>query len=177
MASAAFALQGQSGELRTGGTFKTLRILVADDHPLVRRGLKSLIESQPGWSIWAEARTGREAIAKAEELKPDIVILDITMPELNGVEAARRIRKASPHTEILLLSVHYSEQLVRDILRAGARGYVVKDDSDRDLILAVEALAKHKPFLTPRARELALNNFRSRGESPDAGGVVEQLTS
>ena len=100
---------------------KTLRILIADDHDLLRRGLKALLESRPGWTVCAEAHTGREAVTKAEELKPDIVVLDITMPELNGVEAARRILKASPNTEILVLSVHYSDQLIRDILDQAAR--------------------------------------------------------
>jgi len=157
---------------------KALRILIADDHDLMRRGLKSLLESHPGWSICAEAHTGREAVAKAEELKPDIVILDVTMPELNGVEAARRILKASPNTEILVLSVHYSDQLIRDILDAGVRGYIVKSDSDRDLVIAVEALANHKPFFTPRATELILSNFNSKGGSSEVPEVIgERLTS
>jgi DNA-binding NarL/FixJ family response regulator len=144
---------------------KALRILIADDHDLMRRGLKALLESHTGWTVCAEAHTGREAVTKVEELKPDIVILDITMPELNGVEAARRILKASPNTEILVLSVHYSDQLIRDILDAGVRGYIVKSDSDRDLVVAVEALANHKPFFTPRATELILSNFNSKGGS------------
>jgi len=157
---------------------KTLRILVADDHDLMRRGLKSLLESHPGWSVCAEAHTGREAVAKAEEIKPDIVILDITMPELNGVEAARRILKASPNTEILVLSVHYSDQLIRDILDAGVRGYIVKSDSDRDLVIAVEALANHKPFFTPRATELILSNFNNKGGSTEIPDVIgDRLTS
>ena len=137
------------------------------------------MESHPGWTVCAEAHTGREAVSKAEELKPDIVILDITMPELNGVEAARRILKGSPNTEILVLSVHYSDQLIRDILDAGVRGYIVKSDSDRDLVVAVEALANHKPFFTPRATELILNNFNSKGgsvsELPETIG--DRLTS
>lgn len=158
---------------------RNLRILIADDHDLMRRGLKALLESHPGWTVCAEAHTGREAVSKAEELKPDIVILDITMPELNGVEAARRILKGSPNTEILVLSVHYSDQLIRDILDAGVRGYIVKSDSDRDLVVAVEALANHKPFFTPRATELILNNFNSKGgsvtELPETIG--DRLTS
>jgi DNA-binding NarL/FixJ family response regulator len=156
---------------------KALRILIADDHDLMRRGLKSLLESHPGWSICAEAHTGREAVSKTEELRPDIVILDITMPELNGVEAARRILKASPNTEILVLSVHYSDQLIRDILDAGVRGYIVKSDSDRDLVIAVEALANHKPFFTPRATELILSNFNSKGGSEVPEVIGERLTS
>jgi DNA-binding NarL/FixJ family response regulator len=157
---------------------KNLRILIADDHDLMRRGLKALLQSKPGWTICAEAHTGREAVTKAEELKPDIVILDITMPELNGVEAARRILKASPNTEILVLSVHYSDQLIRDILDAGVRGYIVKSDSDRDLIVAVEALANHKPFFTPRATELILNNFnRGSSAAPSPEFIGDRLTS
>jgi len=143
----------------------TLRILIADDHDLMRRGLKSVLEARPGWTICGEAHTGREAVTKTEQLRPDIVVLDISMPELNGIEAARQILQASPNTEILILSVHYSDQLIREILEAGVRGYVVKSDSDRDLVVAVEALANHKPFFTPRATELILSNFSNKGGS------------
>jgi DNA-binding NarL/FixJ family response regulator len=129
-----------------GGGSKPLRVLVADDHDLVRRGVRALLESHSEWSICAEACTGRDAVSKSSELKPDIVILDIAMPELNGVEAARKIHKASPGTEILALSVHYSDQLAREILDAGIHGYIVKSDSEGDLVAAVEALARHKPF-------------------------------
>ena len=139
---------------------KNLRILVADDHDVVRRGIKSLIESRPEWHVCDEARSGREAVAKAEERKPDIAVLDISMPELNGLEAARRIRKVSPNSEILILSMHYSDQLIREILDAGVRGFVVKSDSDQDLIVALESLANHKPFFTFKATELMLTNFR-----------------
>src|SRR6201988_2219317 len=157
---------------------KNLRILIADDHDLMRRGVKTLLQSHAGWEICGEAHTGREAVAQAEELKPDIVILDISMPELNGVEAARRIRKASPGTEILVLSVHYSDQLIRDILDAGVRGYIVKSDSDRDLVIAIEALANHKPFFTPRATELILSNFNSKGGSVEVPDLIgDRLTS
>jgi DNA-binding NarL/FixJ family response regulator len=153
---------------------KSLRILIADDHDLMRRGLRTLLETHPGWTVCAEANTGRDAVAKAEELRPDIVIMDITMPELNGVEAARRILKASPSTEILILSVHHSDQLIREILAAGARGYIVKSDSDRDLLVAVEALSNHKPFFTPRATELMLNGLDNRNAA--AGGLPQSLS-
>src|ERR1700692_716730 len=103
---------------------KPLRILIADDHDLVRRGVKALLQSHANWQVCGEATTGREAVAKAEELKPDILILDISMPDLNGVEAARRVRKASTNTEILILSMHYSDQLIREIVDAGVRGYI-----------------------------------------------------
>ena len=147
---------------------KPLRILIADDHDLMRRGVKTLVESHAGWEVCGEATTGREAVAKVEELKPDVLILDISMPDLNGVEAARRVRKASANTEILILSMHYSDQLIREIVDAGVRGYIVKSDSDRDLITAVEALSKHKPFFTSQATEVILGGF-------NAGGTVKEV--
>jgi DNA-binding NarL/FixJ family response regulator len=164
--------------LDVGENMKALRILVADDHDLMRRGIKALLQSHAGWEVCGEAHTGREAVTKAEELKPDIVILDISMPDLNGVDAAKRIRKGSPDTEVLILSVHYSDQLIRDILEAGVRGYIVKSDSDRDLIIAVETLANHKPFFTPRATEVMLTNFnegKTRTEPPET--MRDRLTS
>jgi DNA-binding NarL/FixJ family response regulator len=157
---------------------KNLRILIADDHDLMRRGVKALIQSHSGWEVCGEAHTGREAVSQAEELKPDVLILDVSMPDLNGLEAARRIRKAAPNVEILVLSMHYSDQLIRDILEAGVRGYIVKSDSDRDLIIAVETLANHKPFFTPRATEVLLGNFntgRPTGEGPES--ARDRLTS
>ena len=157
---------------------KNLRILVADDHDVVRRGIKSLLESRQEWQVCDEAHSGREAVAKSEEKKPDIVILDISMPELNGLEAARRIRKVSPNSEILILSVHYSDQLIREILDAGVRGFVVKSDSDRDLIVAVEALANHKPYFTSKATEVILTNFQRPASIPAPGEMrTGRLTS
>ncbi len=157
---------------------KALRILVADDHDLLRRGVKTLLLSHAGWEICGEAKTGREAVSKAEELRPDVVVLDIGMPDLNGVEAAKRIRKGSPNTEILILSMHYSDQLIREIVEAGVRGYIVKSDSDRDLIIAVETLARHKPFFTPHATEVILGSFNTGGPVKEVPELVSQrLTS
>ncbi len=157
---------------------RNLRILIADDHDLMRRGLKALIESRPGWQVCDEAHTGQEAVTKSEELKPDVAIIDISMPELNGLEAARRIREASPHTQILILSVHYSDQLIRDILRAGVQGYIVKSDSDRDLLVALEALGNHKPFFTSKAMEVVLTKFDGSGSRLTNDDVVgDRLTS
>src|ERR1700687_2062439 len=157
---------------------KPLRILIADAHALLRRGVKTLLLSHAGWEICGEAKTGREAVAKAESLKPDILVLDISMPDLNGVEAARRIRKSSANTEILILSMHYSDQLIREIVDAGVRGYIVKSDSDRDLIIAVETLAKHQPFFTPHATEVILGSFNAGGPVPNApGSIRDRLTS
>jgi DNA-binding NarL/FixJ family response regulator len=138
---------------------KELRILVADDHDIIRRGLKHLITSRQGWEVCAEAKTGREAVSLTAELKPDVVVMDIGMPDLNGLEAARQIRKNSPKTEILILTLHFSDQLVRDIVDAGARAYITKADADRDLVTAVEALSHHRTFFTARAAEMLLNNF------------------
>ena len=157
---------------------KNLRILIADDHDLMRRGVKALIESHPGWEICDEAHTGREAVAKAEQTKPDVVILDITMPELNGLEAAKSIQRVSPGTEILILSVHYSDQLIREILAAGVRGYLMKSDSDRDLVHAVEQLANHMPFFTSKAAEMMLARFNHSGSRPDVGEMIrDRLTA
>jgi DNA-binding NarL/FixJ family response regulator len=152
---------------RTGHMMTMLRVLIADDHDLMRRGLKALVESHPGWQVCDEAHTGREAVEKAAASKPDVVILDISMPELNGLEAARSIRKTSPSTEILILSVHYSDQLILDILKAGVHGYILKSDSDRDLISALERLANHKSFFTVKAAEMMLTNFKHSGSQPD----------
>src|ERR1700735_3325022 len=145
-----------------------LRILVADDHNLMRCGIKALLEAHPGWQICGEANTGAEAVAKAEQLQPDIAILDITMPELNGIDAAQRIKKESPRTEVLILSVHYSDQIVREVAEAGVQGYVVKSDSDRDLAIAVETLARHKPFFTPLATQAVLNNLGKQAAATEA---------
>jgi len=166
------------GRKSWGSGMKNLRILIADDHDVVRRGIKSLIESRPEWQVCDEAHSGREAVAKSEERKPDIVVLDISMPELNGLEAARRIRKVSPNSEILILSMHYSDQLIKEILDAGVRGFVVKSDSDRDLIIALETLANHKPFFTSMATEVMLTNFQRPGALPAPGEMrASRLTS
>jgi DNA-binding NarL/FixJ family response regulator len=145
-----------------------LRILVADDHDIIRRGLKQLLTAKPGWEVVAEAKNGREAVALAEQFKPDVVVMDISMPELNGLEAARQIRKQLPKTEIVILTLHFSDQLVHDIVEAGARAYIMKSDADRDLVAAVEALSHRRSFFTPKAAEMVLNGFRKKDSSPNA---------
>jgi DNA-binding NarL/FixJ family response regulator len=157
----------------------TLRILVADDHDIIRRGLKELLASRPGWEVCAEAKTGREAVTLAEQLKPDVVVMDISMPDLNGLEAARKIRKSLPKTEILILTLHFSDQLVREIVEAGVRAYIMKSDADRDLVAAVEALANHRPFFTARAADMLLDGFvRPHAAAPDPDAVIRnRLTS
>jgi DNA-binding NarL/FixJ family response regulator len=148
-----------------------LRILVADDHDIIRRGLKQLLTSRAGWEVCAEAKTGREAVALAEQMKPEVVVMDISMPDLNGLEAARRIRKQLPKTEIVILTLHFSDQLVRDILEAGARAYIMKGDAERDLVTAVEAVANRRSFFTARADDMLLKGFRGRNAVPEASGL------
>jgi DNA-binding NarL/FixJ family response regulator len=137
----------------------TARILLVDDHEIVRKGLKSVLEARKDWEIVGEATTGREAVEMVEELKPDVVVMDISMPELNGLEAVRQIVKIAPRTEVLVLTMHESEDLVREVLEAGARGYLLKSDASRQLISAVEALRIHKPYLTSRVNEVVLTGY------------------
>ena len=141
-------------------------ILIADDHEVARRGVRALLEGQPGWHVCGEAVTGRDAIEKARLLRPDVVILDIGMPELNGLDAARRIRKEVPEAEVLILTMHESEQVIREVLDAGARGYVLKSDAGRDLIAAVEAVRRHKPFFTSRVSDLVLTGYLRPDSQP-----------
>ena len=128
----------------------SLRILIADDHAVVRAGLRTLLESRSGWEVCAEAADGRDAVEKAAKLKPDIAVLDIGMPLLNGVEATRHIRSSSPTTEILILTMHQSDDLVQQVVEAGARGYILKDDADRVLLAAVDTLRRHKTYFSTR---------------------------
>ncbi|MFI5059753.1 MAG: response regulator [Candidatus Acidiferrales bacterium] len=144
-----------------------VRILVADDHHVVRAGLRALIESHPGWQVCAEAANGREAVEKAGQFKPDVAVLDIGMPLLNGVEATRQIRKLSPHTEILILTMHDSELLVQEVLGAGATGFILKDDADRNLIAAVDALRRHEPYLSSRVSDAASKAVLPLGDGPE----------
>ena len=140
-----------------------LRILLADDHDIVRRGLRELLEEQPGWEVCGEACTGREALEQAVRLRPQVVVLDLMMPELNGLEAARQIRKALPATEVLVFTMHDSEELVHEILSAGARGYVLKSDAARHLVSAVEALSRRQPFFSSRVSATVLEGYLSGG--------------
>ena len=132
-----------------------LTILIADDHAVVRAGLRTLLESRTRWQVCAEAGDGRDAVEKAAKHKPHVAILDIGMPLLNGVETARQIRKASPATEILILTMHESDDLVQQVVEAGARGYILKDEADRVLLEAVQSISQHKPFFSTRVSEAA----------------------
>ena len=136
-----------------------LRIVIADDHELIRRGVRWLLEAEPGWKVVAEASDGQDAVEKAKETRPDIVVLDIAMPRLSGLEAARRLNRLLPQVKVLMLTMHESERLAWEVLNAGARGYVTKSDTARDLVIAIEALRREKTFFTPRVDRLMLDSF------------------
>jgi DNA-binding NarL/FixJ family response regulator len=138
---------------------KKLRILVADDHGLVRRGARALLQSRRGWRVVGEAANGREAVQKAIELKPDVAVVDIGMPELDGVEVTRQIREAVPDAKVLVLTMHDSDQMVRRALDAGACGYLLKSDLTDSLAKAVKAVSEGKRFLTPKVSEIVLEGF------------------
>lgn len=139
-----------------------MRILIADDHEVVRRGLRALLDTDRDgrqWTVCGEASTGQEAVETAKQLKPDVVILDISMPRLNGLDAARMILKTAPHTKILILTMHESEELIRNVLDTGARGYVFKSDAGRDLVAAVDAVQRGKFFFTSKVGEKVLRGY------------------
>lgn len=144
-----------------------VRILLGDDHDVVRHGLRDLLRQRPGWEVCAEATTGRQAVEMAIDLQPDVAILDLSMPQLNGLDATRRIRKAAPAVEVLIFTMHESEQLIRDVLAAGARGYLLKSDAVSHIIPAVEALVQHRPFLTWKASQAMLESFLTAGSKDE----------
>ncbi len=147
-----------------------LRILIADDHEVARRGIRAVLENHPGWAVCGEAKDGRESVELAAATKPDLVLLDIGMPNLNGLEAARQILTILPDVAILILTMHDSDNVVREVLRAGARGYLLKSDAGRDLVAAVEALQNQRTFFTTRVSQMVLDGFLDREKS---GGIVK----
>jgi DNA-binding NarL/FixJ family response regulator len=149
-----------------------LRILVADDHEVARKGIRALLEDHLGWEVCGEARDGREAVEFAESLKPDVFLLDIGMPNLNGLDAARQILASTPDARILILTIHDSEQVVREVLAAGARGFLLKSDAGRDLVAAVEALQHRRTFFTPKVAQMMLDGYLRPHESNDSDKCV-----
>jgi two-component system response regulator NreC len=143
-----------------------IRILLADDHALVRHGFRMILAAQPDMEIAGEAGNGREAVELAQKLKPDVVVMDVTMPELNGIEATRRLIELSPRTRVLALSMHKDNVYVREILRAGARGYLLKDSADADLLAAVRAVAKGEGYLSPGVSDAVLSDYRRHVTDP-----------
>jgi DNA-binding NarL/FixJ family response regulator len=138
---------------------KNVRILVVDDHEFIRQGLRAVIEKQPGWEVVGEAVTGREAIALAEQHNPDVVVMDVSMPDINGLEATAQLLRSRPQIKVLVLSMHDSEQIVRQVLASGARGYMLKSDAGRDLVTAIDSLTEGRPFFTPKISELLLSGY------------------
>jgi two-component system, NarL family, response regulator NreC len=145
---------------------KRIRILLADDHAVVRQGFKMILSAQPEMEIVGEAGNGREAIELAESLKPDIVVMDVAMPELNGIEATRRLSTSSPHARVIALSMHKDNVYVREILRAGARGYLLKDSVAADVVSAIRAVARGESYLSPAVSNAVLDDYRKHVTNP-----------
>ena len=142
-------------------------VIVADDHDVVRRGIRTLLEGQPGWKVVGEARNGKDAVSVALETRPDVAIIDYGLPLLSGIEASRQIRRRLPATEVLIFTMHDSDALLREVLEAGARGFLLKSDADDYLIAAVHALSQHKPFFTGKVSEKLVETFLVKsGPSP-----------
>lgn len=153
-----------------------LRILIADDHEVVREGTRSLLAQEHGWEICGMAANGREAVALAQELKPDVVVLDLSMPEMNGLEAARQIKRAVPEIEIVAFSAHSSEEIVVQMFEAGAKSYVRKGDATQHLIAAVRSVAQHEPFFTPEISEILFARITSPSRGQRNGSEEAKLT-
>lgn len=136
-----------------------LRVVVADDHEVVRKGLRSILEEQPGWEVTGEASDGREAVDKVKSLRPDVSVVDVGMPGLNGLEATRQMLRNDPQTRVLILTMHESDPLIREVLDAGARGYLLKSDASRDLVSAVDAIRKNKTYFTARVAQMVLDGY------------------
>ena len=145
---------------------KRIRILLADDHAVVRQGFKMILAEQPDMEIAGEAANGREAVELAEKIKPDVVVMDVAMPELNGIEATRRLAASMPHARVLALSMHKDSVYVREILRAGARGYVLKESGAGDLVKAVRAVAAGEGYLSPAVSNAVLDDYRRHVTNP-----------
>ncbi len=151
-----------------------LKVLIADDHEIVRQGLRSMLEAQRECQVVGEAGDGRQAVTLTKELNPDVVILDIGMPTLNGLEATRQILKMRPQTKVLILTMHESDSVIREVLDAGARGYILKTDAGRDLVTAVDSLRRNKTFFTSRVSQMILDGFLKgdpRPQNSDSGAV------
>jgi len=161
-----------SASSRGGDTsiYNPIRILIADDHTVVRYGLKTILEAHEGWEVCGQAKSGAEALALALQLRPHIAILDLNMPGMSGIDALRAIREQLPETQVVVLTLHFSEHLVREIVKAGARGYVMKSDADRDLVDAISAVAVGRSYFTQAVQ------FASSGVATRSAGGVGNLS-
>jgi two-component system response regulator NreC len=156
---------------------KSIRILLADDHTVVRKGLRMLLESQAGFEVIADACDGRETIALAEQHQPDVVVLDVAMPILNGIEAARQISAKFPHTAIVFLSMHSDEGYVLKALKSGARAYLLKDSAEYDLIAAIKAVSEGKAFFSPAISKMLVEDYMRQMRERDVEDSYELLTT
>jgi DNA-binding NarL/FixJ family response regulator len=157
---------------------KTLRILVADDHDVMREGTRAVIERQKGWELCGLAATGREAVAQAILLQPDIVIMDMTMPELNGLDAAVQIKRRLPGTEILMFTGHETDELIREAFQAGVKSFIFKSEAHTYLVEAIESLSRHKPFFTSKVSEILFADILTRSEkTPGANHPGQRLSA
>jgi two-component system response regulator NreC len=155
---------------------KTIAVLLADDHNLIRAGLRRVVEAQPDLSVIGEASTGREAVAMAESLKPDVIVMDIGMPNLNGIEAARQIHDSQPETQIVMLSMHSDEGYVLRALKAGAKAYLLKDSAETDLAQAIHAAAAGKSFFSPAVGKVLLDDYMRKLQRTGAEDSYELLS-
>jgi DNA-binding NarL/FixJ family response regulator len=154
--------------MRNSSGARTTRILIADDHEVVRSGLRSILEARPGWLVVAEVADGKEAVGKAVDAKPDVAIIDYSLPIMNGIEATRQIRARVPTTEVLIFTMHDSDALLDEALQAGARAFLLKSEAQHYLLAAVESLSAHKPFFTGKLSEKLLDNFLAAQGRPAA---------
>ncbi len=152
------------------------RILIADDHDIVRKGLRALVEEESSWQVVADVQDGRSAVVKTQELKPDIAILDIAMPSLNGLDATKQIVKINPDTKVLILTMHDSEQLIQHVLNAGARGYLMKSDAGHDLVVAIRALLLGQTYFTQKVAQIVLDTFTGK-KTTTSEGDIQSLTA
>ena len=167
----------QAARIRTWRRVRQIRILLADDHVVMRRGLRLLLENQPGFSVVAEASDGRQAVEQAESVKPDVVVLDIAMPNLSGIEAAERIASASPETRIVILSMHSDEGYVLRALKAGVKAYLLKDSAEGDLVEAIKAVYQGKAFFSPDISRMMVEDYMREIRNRRVEDSYELLTS
>lgn len=158
-------------------TTKTVRILIADDHDVMREGTRAVIERQPGWEVCGIAATGREAVGQAFALEPDVVVMDMSMPDLNGLDAARQIKRRLPQTEILIFTAYETHELIREVFEAGVKSFIVKSEAHHFLVDAIQSLSKHKPFFTNKVAEVLFTDMLDRsGTKPHPAQVSRRLT-
>jgi len=154
-----------------------LRILIADDHDVMREGTRAVIERQPGWEVCGVAATGREAVEQAFALEPDVVVMDMSMPELNGLDAAVQIRRRLPQTEILIFTAHQTDELIREVFEAGAKSFIFKSEAHQFLVDAIQSLSQHKPFFTSKVSEVLFAEILGRSEDKPHAQTSNRLTA